>query len=98
MHHHIAYYSLAKAKAGRHIEPFIIDVEPAGKEVDFIPSSHEGEEFIYCLEGSIEIFYGKNTYVLEAGDSIYYDSIVAHHLHAKEEEAAKILAIIYTPA
>ena len=45
----------------------------------------------------VEITYGKNTYVLEEGDTIYYDSIVPHHVHAYEGQAARILAVIYTP-
>ncbi len=45
-------------------------------------SSHEGEEFLYVLEGTIEVIYGQNNYVLETGDSIYYDSIVSHHVHS----------------
>jgi transcriptional regulator with XRE-family HTH domain len=96
-HQHMEYFPLARAKSGRHIEPFIIDIEPAGTGVDFTPSSHEGEEFIYCLEGAVEIDYGKSTYLLEAGDSIYYDSIVSHHIHAKDEKGAKILAVVYAP-
>ena len=64
---------------------------------DFVLSSHEGEEFIMVMEGIMEISYGKNTYLLEEGDSIYYDSIVPHHVHAYEGQAAKILAVIYTP-
>ena len=60
-------------------------------------SSHEGEEFIMVMEGVMEISYGKNTYLLEEGDSIYYDSIVPHHVHAYEGQAAKILAVVYTP-
>ena len=43
------------------------------------------------------ISYGKATYLLEEGDSIYYDSIVPHHVHAYEGQAAKILAVVYTP-
>ena len=31
------------------------------------------------------------------GDTIYYDSIVPHHVHAFEGQAAQILAVIYTP-
>ena len=42
--------------------------------------------------------YGKDTYELNPGDSIYYDSIVAHHVHSHGTENAKILAIVYTPA
>lgn len=93
---HMAYHSLAKSKADRHMEPFIIEVEPT-KDSDFILSSHEGEEFIMVMEGIMEISYGKNSYILEEGDSIYYDSIVPHHVHAFEGKAAKILAVIYTP-
>ncbi len=93
---HMQYHSLSKSKADRHMEPFIIDVE-ATPDVDFILSSHEGEEFIMVMEGIMEISYGKNTYILEEGDSIYYDSIVPHHVHAYEGQPAKILAVIYTP-
>ena len=53
---------------------------------------------IYVLEGEVEIKYGKETYQLKAGDSIYYESIVAHHVHSFGSEKAKILAIVYTPA
>ncbi|MDR2039486.1 MAG: XRE family transcriptional regulator [Bacteroidales bacterium] len=93
---HMEYHSLSQDKAGRHMEPFLIDIEPA-KGVDFTLSTHEGEEFIYVLEGVIEINYGKDVFILEEGDSIYYDSIVAHHVHAGNEESAKILGVVYTP-
>ncbi|WP_321334331.1 XRE family transcriptional regulator [uncultured Bacteroides sp.] len=93
---HMEYHSLSSSKADRHMEPFMIDVAPT-KDSDFILSSHEGEEFIMVMEGTMEISYGKNTYILEEGDSIYYDSIVPHHVHAFEGQAAKILAVIYTP-
>ena len=92
---HMDYYSLSKAKSGRHMEPFIIDI--IASKAEFTLSSHEGEEFIYVLDGMIEINYGKDTYWLEPGDSIYYDSIVAHHVHACNNDAAKILAVVYTP-
>lgn len=93
---HMQYHSLSKSKADRHMEPFIIDVAPT-QDSDFVLSSHEGEEFIMVMEGVMEISYGKSTYLLEEGDSIYYDSIVPHHVHAYEGQAAKILAVIYTP-
>jgi len=93
---HMEYYSLSQDKAGRHMEPFLIDIEPTG-QADFTLSSHEGEEFIYVLEGTVEIIYGKKEYTLEAGDSIYYDSIVAHHVHAPSGTPARILGVVYTP-
>jgi quercetin dioxygenase-like cupin family protein len=96
-HTHMDYFPLASDKAGRHFEPFVIQVAPREENVAFPLSSHEGEEFIYCLSGLLEITYGSDTYVLEEGDSIYYDSIVAHHVHAADARGARILAIVYTP-
>lgn len=93
---HMDFFALASDKAGRHMEPFIVDIKP-GDENDFMLSSHEGEEFIYVLEGTIEVYYGKEIYVLNVGDSIYYDSIVNHNLHAYQNKIAKIIAVVYTP-
>lgn len=87
--------SLAANKSDRHMEPFLIDVKPHDGEP--VLSTHEGEEFIYVLEGEIEISYGKDRHRLSAGDSIYYDSIVPHHLHAGSDKPAKILAVVYAP-
>ena len=90
------YFSLAKQKAGRHMEPFIIDIQ-ASEEKDFKLSAHEGEEFIFVLSGELEIEYGKDKYLLKEGDSIYYDSIVKHHVHGVAGKAARILALVYIP-
>ena len=93
---HMQYHSLSNSKADRHMEPFIIDIENT-EETNYELSSHEGEEFIFVMEGAVEISYGKKTHVIEAGDSIYYDSIVPHHVHGYKGQAAKILAVVYTP-
>lgn len=95
-HTHMDYYSLSADKSGRHMEPFIIRVAPR-QAGEFHLSSHEGEEFIFCLEGAVEVTYGEDSHILEEGDSIYYDSIVAHHVHASDARGAKILAVVYTP-
>ena len=93
---HMHYQSLSKSKADRHMEPFIIDIEPTD-ETNYEVSSHEGEEFIFVMEGAVEVAYGKKHHVIEAGDSIYYDSIVPHHVHGFQGQQAKILAVVYTP-
>ena len=93
---HLNFYSLAQDKTGRHMEPFIVEIKPAN-ESDHKLSSHEGEEFIYILTGNIEINYGKDIFQLTEGDSIYFDSIVAHNVHAAGNQSAKILAVVYTP-
>ena len=93
---HMRYQALAKSKSDRHMEPFIVDIE-ATNDTDFTLSSHEGEEFIYVMDGIIEVCHGKKKHIIKAGDTIYYDSIVPHHVHGYEGQAAKILAVVYTP-
>ncbi|MDO5570878.1 MAG: XRE family transcriptional regulator [Bacteroidales bacterium] len=93
---HMTYNSLSNNKTGRHMEPFMINLAPK-IDADFVLSSHEGEEFILVMDGSVEINYGEDTYTLSKGDSIYYDSIVPHIVRASDEQGARILAVIYTP-
>jgi mannose-6-phosphate isomerase-like protein (cupin superfamily) len=89
-------HSLAANKQDRHMEPFIVEARPAAaREVSL--SSHEGEEFMYVLSGELEISYGKETHRLAAGDSIYYDSIVPHDVHAAPGHEARLLAVVFTP-
>ena len=91
---HMEYHPLAQQKTGRHMEPFIIDINPAENQ-EYNLSAHEGEEFIYVMNGEVEIEYGKNKYTLKEGDSIFYDSIVKHHVHGAPGKSAKILAVVY---
>ena len=93
---HMEYHPLAQQKAGRHMEPFIIDINPTEQQ-EFKLSAHEGEEFIYVMDGEVEIEYGKEKYMLKEGDSIFYDSIVKHHVHGAPGKSAKILAVVYIP-
>jgi len=92
----LKYYSLGGGKSDRHMEPFYIEMLPEPeKEKEF--SSHEGEEFFVVHSGQIEVVYGTETYVLEAGDSIYYNSIVPHYVSCKGSSPASIYATIYVP-
>ena len=93
---HMEYHPLAQQTAGRHMEPFIIDINPSD-DLEYKLSQHEGEEFIYVMEGELEVDYGKEKYSLLPGDSIYYDSIVKHHVHSAPGKSAKILALVYIP-
>ncbi|MFO7656776.1 MAG: DNA-binding protein, partial [Bacteroidales bacterium] len=36
-------------------------------------------------------------FALAEGDSIYYDSIVAHHVHSADKKSARILGVVYAP-
>ena len=85
------YMSLGMGKKNRKLEPFIVVLEPETIK-NQKPYAHEGEEFIYILEGKVEIVIGENKDILEPGDSIYYDSTIPHLVKCVGERAV-ILAV-----
>ena len=93
-HKGLTFKALAPDKGGRHMEPFIVDIEPDAEQKK---STHEGEEFIYVISGNLALDYGSQSQVLNAGDSVYYDSIVPHRVISADSNPVKILAVIYTP-
>lgn len=86
------YEALAYKKSGKNMEPFIL--MPAFDEKAIF--SHEGEEFMYALEGTHEIIYGEKKYILHEGDSIYFDSIIPHTGRSIGKKRAKLLAVMYS--
>lgn len=80
-----SYESLGYAKKNRHMEPFIVTLEPATVKTAKT-SVHEGEEFIFVLEGEMEVIFGNHTDVLYPGDSIYYDSTIPHRVQCHQEK------------
>jgi transcriptional regulator with XRE-family HTH domain len=93
-HQGLTFKALAADKNGRHMEPFIVDIEPDAVQEK---STHEGEEFIHILAGNLKLEYGTMSETLKAGDSVYYDSIVPHRVISADTNPVKILAVIYTP-
>lgn len=92
----LKFYSLGRGKSDRRMEPFFVEVLPESSTEKKL-SSHEGEEFIVVLAGEIEVTYGKDTHVLQAGDSIYYNSVVPHHVSCRGDRKAEIYAVLYFP-
>lgn len=92
----VKFHSLGKGKTDRHMEPFFIELLPeSGKDKSL--SSHEGEEFILVQSGQVRVTYGQEETLLEAGDTIYFNSIVPHNVACGGEEKAEIYAVLYFP-
>ncbi len=90
------YETLGADKKDRHMEPFLVTLEPATVKSEKL-STHDGEEFIFVLEGEMEAILGNHKDVLYPGDCIYYDSTIPHKVQCHQDTPAKILAIIWTP-
>jgi quercetin dioxygenase-like cupin family protein len=87
------YQALAGNFLSRKGDPFLVVVEPKKDEIVSF-NSHPGQEFNYMLEGKMKIFIGTKEMILEPGDSIYFDSGIAHGMLAMDDKTAKFLAII----
>lgn len=90
------YYTLAKGKVDRNMEPFFIEVLPCPEEERKL-SSHQGEEFIIVHSGRLLVRYGNEEQILEPGDTVYYNSIVPHYVGAADGPCT-IYAILYHPS
>ena len=85
------YEVLGADKPGKNMEPFIIH---SPFEITKM-YSHEGEEFMYILDGRLEFIYGDKAYILEPGDNVYFDSCVPHAGKSLGDQKARILVLIY---
>jgi transcriptional regulator with XRE-family HTH domain len=90
-----SYESLGFDKKDRHMEPFLVTLEPATVKSEKL-STHDGEEFIFVLEGEMEAILGTHKDILSAGDCIYYDSTIPHKVQCHRDVPTKILAVIWT--
>jgi transcriptional regulator with XRE-family HTH domain len=93
------YTSLGFEKRQRVMEPFIITINPPSDATEMEKASaHDGEEFVYVLEGELEIQLQDESFVLQPGDSIYYDASVPHRVLHRGKGPARVLAVIHLPA
>jgi transcriptional regulator with XRE-family HTH domain len=89
-----AVEQLSMGFANKDIEPLLLEIQP---ECDHAhkPLSHEGEEFVYCLEGAVEYCVGDEIYRLQAGDSLLFEASQQHFWRNAGPETARILLVFY---
>lgn len=86
---------LAPGIRGQGMEPFLVTFDPqAAATVE--PMSHQGEEFIYVLSGTLELLYDGETFTLKKGDSLYLDSSRPHAVRGIGKSPPLALAVIFS--
>ncbi|MFY9398562.1 MAG: cupin domain-containing protein, partial [Desulfomonilia bacterium] len=91
-----AYTPLTKPGEEKHLRAYRVTIDPQ-TEHQGVEYHHEGEEFVYVLEGRLTIQVGQNTSVLKKGQSIHFDSSLRHKLGNPGREKAELLVVIYLP-
>ncbi len=90
------YQHLAYLFKDKKIEPFLV-IAPYSEEEQEKPISlsvHEGQEYDYILSGSLKTVIDGKIKVLNAGDSIIYDSSAPHGMIAANGAKCEFLAIL----
>lgn len=88
------YHHLAYNFAGNRVLPLLVTVAPRGEHEKISTNTHPGQEFDYCLKGQILISINGKEYILNEGDSIYYDSSFPHGMAALGSTPAEFIAIV----
>jgi transcriptional regulator with XRE-family HTH domain len=86
---------LADGIPSRWMEPVI--VTSVGKDQDVVPITHDGQEFIYVIEGKVEVTLGKKKVVLKKGDAVYLNGSVPHKAISLSKIPAKTLSVNLVP-
>jgi transcriptional regulator with XRE-family HTH domain len=88
------FESLGYMVPDRQLDPYYAEFVPLKKATVVRPHVHPGYEFLYMLEGELEIRHADKTNILEQGDSVYFDASTPHAYRCAGKTPA--LALIVT--
>ena len=94
-------YFVTRAGQGQEIDrgndyryQFFVTVDPLPDGRNHNKNTHDGQEFDFMIDGTLEITIDSKVLVLNAGDSIYFDSRHPHCMRALGGEPATFISII----
>lgn len=97
LHSNSSYYKLLSPASPEHLLDMTEITLKSGCAYEQNPLTHDGEECGYVLKGELVVLLGGKEYVLEEGDSIYFNSTVPHkYINRGDEDCISIWAM--TPA
>lgn len=78
------------------MEPILVTLQKNG--VSDMHDPHEGEEFGYVLDGSVELHIGATTYKVRKGESFYFEPDKEHYIENKNERPARLIWVSTPPS
>jgi len=90
------YYfeSLGYMVPDRHLDPYYAEFIPLKANTDVRPHVHPGYEFLFMLEGELDLRHGDKTHLVQPGDSVYFDASTPHSYRCAGKTSA--IALIVT--
>ena len=87
---------LTSTDIDKQMEPIIYEIGPKG-ESGRESFSHPGEEFVFVLEGQLEIDINEKNYILDEGDSLYFKSTQKHKFVNPTDKMTRVLWVVTPP-
>jgi transcriptional regulator with XRE-family HTH domain len=89
------YYfeSLGYMVPDRQLDPYYAEFLPQTKAAEARPHVHPGFEFLYVLEGELEIRHADKTHILEVGDGVYFDASTPHAYKCHGKTPAMVIIV-----
>lgn len=87
-----SYSDLAFRYSHKIMQPLLVSLDPTDEKPHLM--THKGEEFNYVLEGSIALVFGDREIILNAGDSIYFNSSLPHGQKCAGDKRSSFLTMI----
>lgn len=79
------------------MDPVIVSLKGKDEEDTVELAMHEGQEFMYVLEGKVEVILGSKRFVLKQGDAAYWNGNVPHKGISLSRKPAKTLNVHLIP-
>ncbi len=89
------YYfeSLGYMVPDRQLDPYFAEFLPLRKPSDVKPHVHPGFEFLYILDGELEIRHADKTHTVETGDGVYFDASTPHSYRCSGKTPTQVIIV-----
>jgi transcriptional regulator with XRE-family HTH domain len=87
---------LTSSDIDKNMEPIYYEIGPMG-ESGRDSFQHPGEEFVFVLEGELDVYINEKKYQLEEGDSLYFKSSQKHKFTNPTSSTTKVLWVVTPP-
>ena len=96
--HGMEYYNLAATFKNKVCEPLFVKCDPNEGDSDIALTTHEGQELDIVVSGTLRVQVGNHVEILNAGDTIYYDSGTPHGMISVGDKETCFYALVFDPS
>lgn len=87
------FESLGYMVPDRHMDPYFAQFVPQDKAREVRPHMHPGYEFLYVLDGELDLRHGEQDCTLSAGDAVYFDASTPHSYVCAGKKPTDVLIV-----